>query len=381
MSSITTAAITFAQHIGIGTATPNSSAIVEVQSNNKGVLVPRVANRFNIANPATGLLIFETDSKAYWYFSNPTTGWKELTFSLPKSYTVNSNATLFEIANTSPSSSQPTLSITSTGGNAIKGNADNTYSGVFGQNDDNGKGVSGLNNGTGHGVHARGANGTALFADIVNNGMGTAARFKQTNVNGRAVEVEGNLSITGGNTNPGPDRVLTSDAYGNATWQSAPRTTPRRGFEARGMAANGANVQYRGAWIKYHPAIESFDAGGDFRNINQVPSSTFVVPVAGVYEINAMIKFPMLHFDDRRIRIVLERGGLKTILAHNGENNAPGDFQHNGNSMVISTTAKLNVTDLVYVEFYFYNEVYGPIAFTTESYDHYFTMALMDTSN
>jgi hypothetical protein len=56
--------ITFAQ-IGIGTTTPNDSAILDVTSSNKGFLQPRVAltgtaDAATIASPATGLMVFNT---------------------------------------------------------------------------------------------------------------------------------------------------------------------------------------------------------------------------------------------------------------------------------------------------------------------------------
>lgn len=44
---------------GIGTTTPDSSAKLEVASNNKGILIPRMtsAERGLISSPANGLLV------------------------------------------------------------------------------------------------------------------------------------------------------------------------------------------------------------------------------------------------------------------------------------------------------------------------------------
>ncbi len=55
--------ITTAGNVGIGTATPDSSAIVDMSTNNKGVLIPRIqlkgtTDKTTIANPATGLLVY-----------------------------------------------------------------------------------------------------------------------------------------------------------------------------------------------------------------------------------------------------------------------------------------------------------------------------------
>jgi len=66
----------FAQ-VGIGTTNPHSSAMLEIQSNNKGVLIPRMnsSTREGISNPAAGLLVFDTVTNSFWYYNS---GWVEL---------------------------------------------------------------------------------------------------------------------------------------------------------------------------------------------------------------------------------------------------------------------------------------------------------------
>lgn len=51
--------------VGIGTTDPDASSALEVYSTDTGVLIPRltVAQRDNISQPATGLLIYNTDYK------------------------------------------------------------------------------------------------------------------------------------------------------------------------------------------------------------------------------------------------------------------------------------------------------------------------------
>ncbi len=60
---------TFAQ-VGIGTTNPNDSSVLDVYSNNKGVLIPRVttSNRNAISNPSDGLLLYNTTTKSLNYF-------------------------------------------------------------------------------------------------------------------------------------------------------------------------------------------------------------------------------------------------------------------------------------------------------------------------
>ncbi len=57
--------------VGIGTQTPDPSAAVDITSNNKGLLIPQMtaAQRAAITNPATGLLVIQTDGTAGFYYN------------------------------------------------------------------------------------------------------------------------------------------------------------------------------------------------------------------------------------------------------------------------------------------------------------------------
>jgi len=61
---VTNFALSFAQ-VGIGTASPDNSSILDIESSTGGVLVPRMttAARNRISSPATGLLIYDTTRK------------------------------------------------------------------------------------------------------------------------------------------------------------------------------------------------------------------------------------------------------------------------------------------------------------------------------
>jgi len=63
---------TIAQNVGIGTATPNASAQLDISSTSKGMLVPRMtmAQRNAVVTPANGLLIYQTDNTPGFYFYN-----------------------------------------------------------------------------------------------------------------------------------------------------------------------------------------------------------------------------------------------------------------------------------------------------------------------
>ena len=64
----------FSQNIGIGTATPHPSAALEIKSSSMGLLIPGMtqAQRNAISSPATGLLIFQTDAIAGFYYNSGT---------------------------------------------------------------------------------------------------------------------------------------------------------------------------------------------------------------------------------------------------------------------------------------------------------------------
>ena len=57
--------------VGIGTNSPDPSALLEINSTNRGLLTPRMtaAQRAGISNPATGLMVFQTDGNSGLYYN------------------------------------------------------------------------------------------------------------------------------------------------------------------------------------------------------------------------------------------------------------------------------------------------------------------------
>ena len=66
-------------NVGINTTTPDASAALDVVSTTQGMLVPRMtaAQRGFISSPATGLMVYQSDAPAGFYFYNGT-AWTQL---------------------------------------------------------------------------------------------------------------------------------------------------------------------------------------------------------------------------------------------------------------------------------------------------------------
>ena len=66
-----------AQTIGIGTATPNSSAILDLSATDKGLLVPRMtaSQRLSIT-PVNGLIVYDNDTASLFVYT--ASAWKKM---------------------------------------------------------------------------------------------------------------------------------------------------------------------------------------------------------------------------------------------------------------------------------------------------------------
>jgi hypothetical protein len=139
---------------------PHASAMLDVQSTDKGVLVSRMtsAQRTSIVSPADGLLVYDTDTKTFWYRKNLV--WTEINgLTLPyaatnnsagSSFTINNGAAVpasagrFNILNASNSASALFASTSGTG-NAIQAEVSaNTATALFGRATGTSTGASGV---------------------------------------------------------------------------------------------------------------------------------------------------------------------------------------------------------------------------------------------
>ncbi|WP_353721018.1 exosporium glycoprotein BclB-related protein [Dyadobacter sp. 676] len=84
--------------VGVGTISPDPSAQLDVQSTTKGALIPRMTDtqRTAIPSPATGLLVYQTNGNAgFWYYTG--TEWVPL-----KSTPTSSSSTIIPYASGTP---------------------------------------------------------------------------------------------------------------------------------------------------------------------------------------------------------------------------------------------------------------------------------------
>lgn len=68
------------QNIGFGTSTPHPSAMLDISSTSKGLLMPRMtaAQRAAIVNPAKGLMVFDSTTNNFWFYNG--SAWRELLY-------------------------------------------------------------------------------------------------------------------------------------------------------------------------------------------------------------------------------------------------------------------------------------------------------------
>ncbi|QNA45263.1 C1q-like domain-containing protein [Lacibacter sediminis] len=194
---------------------------------------------------------------------------------LPFAQTGSSSTDLLSVANSdNTTTTSSTIKATAASGRAFYGNSNTGTTGYFVSN-------------SGTGVFGYAPNGTGVIG--MTNSASEIGVSAINNVNGLALSVKGGLRINGGNTNPGAGKVLTSDAQGNATWQT-PAPTATIGFLVSGVAQGGLQILPNDIDYKIHPAVKEYDGSNNFSLYTQSPSSTFTAPVAGLYRFTIRVR-------------------------------------------------------------------------------------------
>jgi hypothetical protein len=292
--------------IGVGTTTPNASAILDISSSSKGLLFPRVAlqssiDKTTIAAPATGLFVYNTNAAlngGTGLFYNAGTAiapnWKlagGITF--PYYSGVNEVASAFRIDNYSPTATS----------SAIR-----AYGG-------------------GQGIGLEG---------IGNFGIGVLA----SSVSGTALKVDGKMKIAGTGMNPAMGKVLTSDAAGNATWEGAVA------FAAVGILGGGSQTYGYATDYKIAFATEKYDLSNNYNNAQGSPHSTLIVPVNGIYHFDVHTQWAQVSSSGgATLTLVKKTGAVVTVISNTNDPFIDGKILSQG----ISVDVELQANDEVYV--------------------------------
>lgn len=334
------------QGLSIGVPTPHSSAVVELSSSNRGLLAPRLttAQRIAVANPAEGLLVYDTDLNLLMHFTG--TLWAPVggsvgTFSLPFAQTLNSPANAAFTIGVAGASQAMMASAAGSFSKAIEGTADGGLSsyGLFGQ----------ATNSTGIGIAGISTDATAVYGFSSNGG--TALRGTATN-GSLALQTSGYIRLTGGNTNPVAGSVLTSiDNNGNAVWKK-PKSD--MAFELAGAYSSFLIISHN-TFQKVHFNQEPFDYGNDCApttSSSPTPGmSSFVVPTTGIYEFDIAVALRAganQPITSQVVQLMVNRSGnLFAAFTLEGNSMHPGietEYRAQGGAQ-----CRLQAGDIVYV--------------------------------
>lgn len=252
-----------------------------------------------------------------------------------------------------------------TTGVAIKGISSATGStGVMGESvGTSGFGVKGISNSASSiGVYGESTSGTAVKG--FGNDAGSVAVFgsslsgtgvKAYSFTGKALEVVGDVKISGGTVAPSDGAILTSDASGNAHWE--PNTKVAfRGHNVSQTATSGtANHEFsEDTYKKVEFLGEEHDLHSDFSptgaNAATTNSSTFLAPVNGIYHFDAAVSAEhnlLFNYLLHAIRIVRKRGSSVTVIAES----ELGGGTNLSTTALISTDRSLLAGDRIWIEY------------------------------
>lgn len=346
----------FCQNVGIGTTSPDPSALLELSAINRGVLVPRMnsVQRGLIATPATGLLVYDTDTAGFWFFNG--TSWTNLsaTLVLPYSNETTSALPAFSIKNNGSGAalrsfgiSGPALWASGSAGGLVGAalRVDNAHPGAIGLISTTSSADANMvvaNAGTGdiiRGFSGPSA-GTLVYRLLNDGGITTTGKIAvgSSLPAAAALEVTGSVKIMDGTQAGG--RVLTADGTGLASW-----VTPaalNTGFQVKKFGGNltpAGNVE---ATVNFD--YEVFDDAAAFTT----GAGTYTCPASGVYDFNARIQWqltvtgaaPTLHIYLHVNNVAVEENFIMTNYQPGASAALP---------VQIAATLKLNAGDVVKV--------------------------------
>lgn len=236
-------------------ATPDPSAILDLSSTDKGLLIPRVttSQRSAIGTTQTGLLVYDTTTESFWYYDNTQATWVEMVvdgvMGIDGLSDANSDGTSVYLgsgagtvddgANYNTSIGTNSLPLNTSGSHNTSVGSDNMYKNTIGsRNTAIGRRANYYNQeGTNNTIIGYSAGmGTSNHNKSGNIFLGYLAGYLETGDNKLYIEnsssstpliggdfstneiyFNGSVKITGGS--PGLGKILTSDTDGVASWE------------------------------------------------------------------------------------------------------------------------------------------------------------------
>jgi type VI protein secretion system component Hcp len=93
-----------AQTVGIGTVNPNSNAVLDIFSTNKGVLIPRILDTATVTSPLEGLIIYNKNTRSPYYYDGAR--WLSLGGRLPNNSATTTDRMTYQVTGGSFSSTE-----------------------------------------------------------------------------------------------------------------------------------------------------------------------------------------------------------------------------------------------------------------------------------
>lgn len=246
---IITRATGFTQSVGIGTKTPDASAVLELKATNKGFLPPRMtaSEKGLLPAPKAGLLIYQTDGTKGLYVYNGT-AWEAVAGSGPAA--PGGGWSLTGNAGTNPSTSF----IGTTDNKPLKFRVSNTPAGIISTDEENiGLGLNTLVNNTAGGMN-NAIGSQALLNNTTgyhNNALGRKALFANTTGGGNIAI--GTSTLSNNINGEGNTAVGYSAAYSNVSGFSNVAIGTKSLFkntEGRYLTAIGDSALYNNTGIE-----------------------------------------------------------------------------------------------------------------------------------
>ncbi len=296
--------ITISAQVAINTdgSLPDGSAILDLKSTNRGLLLPRMTTgqRTALAN-IQGLTVFDTDLNTPMY--NTGTSWQPSSFNLPY------------VATLSPGGQVPLLHLTtgSAAGYAIKGETTSNGYAVIG------KSVSG------YGIYGESNSNTGIYG-YTNSGI--AGYFQAGTSTATALAISGKVNSNG--TTGSNGSVLSINVSGFPTWQEPVAFAVNDLGPANLSIPNNTDT-------KFVFANKEYDLGNDFN----LTTSEFTAPVKGIYHFDAFAYWPTHTNGTGYVAITLKKNNAIYATVR-----APA-FINEGTSNALGVNMLLNAGDKV----------------------------------